>query len=452
MANRTGKTEMGVMEDVRCALGENPHWPNLPVPNIGWVLSVSNEAQREILQPKFEKYLPKGRIKFIRQRRGGVWDQVLLDNGSVIGFKSAEMGREVLQGTAIHWAHYDEEPPQDIRDEVQMRLTDFRGREWFTLTPINGMTWIYDRFVDKETCVNDVEVFTASMWDNAISCGGYIPDDEIKRQEEAIPDPIMREIRIYGAFKDQVGRVYKSWDPNVHGLEQLPPNLQNPDGTLNANMDTYCRIDTGRCFAAGFYVVDYLGNVFKFEEYYAEDRPFSENCRSVLNICSQYGIWPEFKHDPTSQFMVDMSENGIPSGPADHDVDKGIAIVNEYLQYNPNKSRGPMFSNPRYYVVKSKCKETMKEYPRYIWEAPSKTGQAIGEKKNKPRKKDDHMMDADRYLLVDRLDPSKPPPGEDDQRPIEMRIRDRVKEKIKSRYKPNREGTTSEDGLGFSDY
>lgn len=440
------------MEILRCAKGENPHRPGWPVPSIIWVVSVTNEAQRDILQPKFEKYLGPNDVAKIRHRQRGVWDQVILRNGSLLGFKSVEMGRTALQGAAIHGAAFDEEPPKDIYDEVRTRLTDYRGDLWITMTPVNGMTWTFDEFVDEEHKDPDSKIFTASMWDNARSRGGYIADDEVRRYEESISDPIMRRIRVYGEYHNQSGRVYKEFDRKTHLLKELPPEFRNEAGTLNSNFDFYCTIDTGRCFAAGFYLVDYFGNIVKFDEYYAEDRPIGEHARKITNLCNTYGIWPEFSIDPTSQFFTDLAEHGIVCLHGDHDVEKGIGAMQEYLHYNPAKQLGLKYGNPRWYIVREKCPRTLHEIQRYQWEAPAKSGGAMGEKKNKPLKKDDHQMDCDRYMAVKRPDAAKPPNADADTRPDEMRIRDRVKEKIKAHAAGRDTHNATQNMFGLDDY
>jgi phage terminase large subunit-like protein len=446
-ANRAGKTEAHVIQAIRYALGQNPH-KEIPVPNHGWIVSVSNDAQREILQPKFERYLPKEFLRNIVYRQRRVWDQLILPNGSIIGFKSCEMDRKVFQGAALHWASFDEEPDQDIYQEVLTRLTDYRGDAWLTFTPINGMTWTYDEFVDPKTKNKNSEVFTSSMWDNAKSAGGHIDDDEIRLREESITDPIMRRIRIYGEFHSQVGRIYKSFDTRTHVIEELPRDLLAQDGTINANLDTYVCLDTGRCFAATFFVVDYLGNVFLFDEYYDESEgregTINYRGRTVLNMCSKWGISPEFTLDTTSQFFSDLSELGINANHGDNDVEKGIAAVQEYMAVNEKRSIGPRFNNPKFYVVGPRCPRFLFEVQRYVWDTPASSGPTMGEKKNKPRKKDDHVIDTVRYMIVKKPEASRPPEGEDN-RPIQSRILEYVKKRAMEREREPK-GSTG-DGL-----
>lgn len=451
-ANRAGKSEANVCQIIRRALGQDPHRPDFPVPNHGWVISVSNEAQREILQEKFERYLPASHLKNIVYRQKRVWDQLILPNGSVIGFKSCEMDRKVFQGAALHWASFDEEPDQDIFEEVMTRLTDYKGDAWLTFTPVNGMTWTYDAFIDGPNKYQGVEVFHASMWDNAKSNGGYLDDDEVRRQEDNVKDPIMRRIRIYGEYHSQVGRIYKSYDPRIHGIDELPKGMLASDGTINSQFDTYVRIDTGRCFAATFFVVDYFGNIYLFDEYYDESEgregTISHRGRTVLNMCSRWGINPDFKVDATSQFQTDLSELGIHATHGDNDVEKGIGAVQEYMAVNPARSRGPTFLNPKFYFVVSRCPRFMYECPRYSWDTPAVSGAAVGEKKNKPRKKDDHVMDTVRYMCVDKPQPSRPPEGEDN-RPLQSRILEYVKKRAEER---SQEKAADSFGDGIADY
>lgn len=431
-SNRCGKSEGGVMETMRTATGQNPHRKSRRVPNDGWVVSVTNEAQREILQPKFEKimgpYIKGEPIK----RPHGVWDKIILRNGSTIGFKSCEMSVKTFQGTNLDYVWFDEEPDYAIFRECKARLLDRKGDLWVTMTPLYGMDWSYDYFVDKEKKSKDAQVFTASMWDNAKSKGGYLDDEEIRRFEDSIPDPIERRIRVYGEYLNQAGRIYKQFDRNIHCLEQLPRHFVQQDGTMSPHFDYYVVIDTGRAFAAGYFLVDYLANVVMFDEYFATDKPLSENCRRIHNMNNIYGIAPTYICDPSSQFFVDLAEHGLNCQHGDNDVEKGIGVVQEYMAFRPQPENriGLKYSNPRLYFLEPKVPRCMYELQRYVWENPATSGNAEGELKNKPKKKDDHVMDALRYMIVQKPDPPKPPVGEEDRRPMTDQIRDHAKAKF----------------------
>ena len=451
-SNRCGKTEANAAECVRCAEGKNPHWPDLPVPNIGWVVSLSNEVQREILQPKFKKLLPKG-CK-IRMRHNDIWDQVIFPNGSVIGFKSCEQGRESMQGVALHWVAIDEECPEDIFGELRARIVDYSGRLWLTFTPLNGMTWSHERYVDPDTKIDDCEVFTASMWDNAVSKGGYIPDKEIQDLEDSIKDPVLKLIRIYGKYAEQVGRIYKTFDRKVNGIKRsdLPRGYFTEDGKPNPNFDYFVGIDTGRNFSAGFYMVDYHANVIRFDGFLDTDGTIGRRAVSILNLCSKYDIQPQFIIDPSTQFYRELQEHGIYCELGDNDIDTGIPNAMDYMTAKGRSKVGVKFGNPRYYVlldVEGNARHLF-EMNRYSWDVPSKSGSAAGELKNKPRKKDDHTMDEMRYVLARKPEAAKPPPGSEDTRPVIERCMDSVKRRIanaKAGKKENTDDGEFHDGL-----
>lgn len=417
------------------------------------MISLTNEVQRDIIQPKFRKLLPKGCR--IRMRHNDIWDQVIFPNGSIIGFKSVEQGREAMQGVALHYVSIDEECPEDIFGELRARIVDYAGRLWITFTPLNGMTWSHERYMDQDTKITDCQVFTATMWDNAVSRGGYIPDKEIQQLEDSIKDPVLKLVRIYGKYAEQIGRIYKTFDRKVNGVKkaQLPPGYFGEDGLPNSNFDYYVALDTGRNFSAGFYMVDYHGNVIRFTGYFDTDGTIGRRAITVLNMCNKLGIQPTFIVDPSTQFSRELEEYGIYSELGDNDVETGIANAMEYM--TPKGGRGKVgikYGNPRYYVVLDDPgnERHLFEMNRYSWDVPARTGPSAGELKNKPRKKDDHTMDEMRYLLKRKPDPPKPPPGSEDTRPLQERITDRVKERIRKAKEGHRENHDSgefDDGI-----
>jgi phage terminase large subunit-like protein len=80
------------------------------------------------------------------QLKGGSWDEAYdkqrrilqFANGSRFEFMTFEQDLDKFSGTALHRVHYDEEPPEQIRSENQMRLIDYGGDELFTMTPLYG--------------------------------------------------------------------------------------------------------------------------------------------------------------------------------------------------------------------------------------------------------------------------------------------------------------------------
>ena len=107
-------------------------------------------AQQRILY-----YLDKRWIRQISMLSGsksspeyGVIDYIVIENvfggTSKIAFKSCEAGREKFQGTSLDFVWFDEEPPKEIYEECRMRILDREGDIFGTMTPLKGLTWVYD--------------------------------------------------------------------------------------------------------------------------------------------------------------------------------------------------------------------------------------------------------------------------------------------------------------------
>ena len=164
--NRSGKTECGAVEVVYLALGIHPYRKNKPTD--GWVVSLSRQVQRDVAQQKILHYLPPSSIEKVVMVAGtqdslesGVIDFILVRSEcggtSRIGFKSCDQGREKFQGTSLDYVWFDEEPPKEIYDECRMRVLDRRGQIFGTMTPLKGLTWVYNTIYLNEN--NDAEVW-----------------------------------------------------------------------------------------------------------------------------------------------------------------------------------------------------------------------------------------------------------------------------------------------------
>jgi phage terminase large subunit-like protein len=221
--NRTGKTVGGASQGVIYSLGDKARkylesWPiefkEAYEPLItrfkghveGWVVSLTNEVQRDVAQKEILKWMPKCEIKNYEMRQGrkddpetGIIDFIELVNGNIIGFKSCDQGRAKFQGTSKHWIWFDEEPPKEIYDECMMRTMDVQGDIFGTMTPLLGLTYIYDNIYLNDTKPIDKR-------DTEISCEQWSWDDnpflsnEEKKRLEAALDPAELEARKSGKF------------------------------------------------------------------------------------------------------------------------------------------------------------------------------------------------------------------------------------------------------------
>src|SRR6516225_9506569 len=145
--NRSGKTVGGGTEAVWRSLGNHPFLPVTPSPTYGRIVAVDFlYGVEKIVRPEIARWMPSSEIK------GGSWESgyskqertLYLENGSMIEFMSYDQELEKFAGTSRDWTWFDEEPPEDIFTECKLRLVDTAGYWWITMTPIEGMTWVYD--------------------------------------------------------------------------------------------------------------------------------------------------------------------------------------------------------------------------------------------------------------------------------------------------------------------
>lgn len=223
--NRSGKTECGAVEAVWWARGIHPYRQNKRDVE-GWIVSLSYEVQRDVAQNKFLSYLNPDWIEDMVMMSGkkssaqyGIIDYVLIKNvlggTSKISFKSCDQGREKFQGASLDFVWFDEEPPKDVYDECRMRVVDRKGDIWGTMTPLKGLTWVYDEIYlnssqDKEVWHEHIE------WaDNP-----FLDPEEVDNLSRCMDEETLSSRR-YGRFSEAEGMVYKEFDQSRHVIEPI---------------------------------------------------------------------------------------------------------------------------------------------------------------------------------------------------------------------------------------
>ena len=391
--NRSGKTECGAVEALWTALGNHPFRKNRK-DVFGWVVSLSMQVQRDVAQRKILHYLRPDHILDIVMQSGrkdspetGIVDQIVLKNSfggtSVIGFKSCDQGREKFQGSSLDFVWFDEEPPRDVYEECLMRVLDKEGDIFGTMTPLKGLTFVYEEiFLNRK---NDPEIWYEFMeWaDNP-----FLSPKEIEHMQNALDETTLLSRR-YGRFCTREGLVYPEFDERVHVIEPfpVPPEWQDK-----------ISIDPGlkNPLSAHWYCTDFDGNVYVVAEHYRAGEDIDYHATKIREISARLGWKTDAKGRLSA--LIDSAagqrtlsgtksvaelffERGIlPDVRVDKDVFGGIATVKSYL----NRKNGL----PDLYIF-SGCVNMIREFKSYFW--------GSGES---PVKKDDHAMDELRYYLT----------------------------------------------------
>ena len=393
--NRSGKSECGAVESVWMARGIHPYRNNKD--NVfGWVVSLSTQVQRDVAQAKILRYLNPHWIKDIVMLSGkkespssGVIDYIVIKNifggESKIGFKSCDQGREKFQGTSLDFVWFDEEPPFDIYMECKMRVLDKCGDIFGTMTPLKGLTWVYDTIYLNVN--NDEEVWCIFMeWaDNP-----YLSAKEIKSISASLSTEEL-ESRRYGKFTSGGGLVYKDFDVTENVIEpfnvprewydniSIDPGLHNP-------------------LSCHWYAVDYDGNVYVIAEHYASGLDIQQHSKRIKDICKSLD-WPVCNNGMYSALIDSAATQktlASSKSVADLFYDLGILVntkVNKDLFSGISRVRSYIkdANGDRRLFIFSNCVNMIREIKSYFWGA-----------NDTPVKRDDHAMDDLRYYIMQR--------------------------------------------------
>ena len=422
--NRSGKTECGAAECVYMARGIHPYRTNKADVQ-GWVVSLSQQVQRDVAQKKILRYLRRDWVEEIVMYSGrkdapesGVIDFIRVKNVfggiSVIGFKSCDQGREKFQGASLDFVWFDEEPPKDIYLECRMRVMDKRGDIFATMTPLKGLTFVYEEIYCNR--LNDPEVWYEFMeW----SDNPYLDKGEISLLEGCMDERSLQS-RKFGRFGASEGLVYPEFDERIHVIEPFPvPKEWQENISIDPGLNNP--------LSAHWYAVDFDDNVYVVFEHYEAGRDIDYHAEKIKEICEAL----RWKRDGQGRIcaLIDSAANqrtlsGVKSVAelfyergilvntnVEKDLFSGIAQVKSYL----NQKNGL----PNIYIFKT-CVELIGELKNYYWGSG-----------DTPRKARDHGLDEMRYFLMSR--PKKTPPR------TEKTVIQKDKEKLLMQLKRSKE-------------
>lgn len=384
--NRSGKSVAGVVETAWRATGRHPYQKTHELPIKARIVTVDRDAgMKQIILPLLQQWIPPSELK------NGNWtdswnqsDKVLrLRNGSEIEIKTHQQEVESFAGVPRHFIWFDEECPQAIFNECRLRLIDYDGSWIMTMTPVEGMDWIYDRFI--VTKAKNVAMFEVDITDNPHLNKRALEllDDDLDDEE--------KQIRRQGLFVPKGGLVINQFDHGRHiiaGGRDIPSNW-----TVYMSMDHGYNNPT----AVLWHAVSPRGEVVTFKEHYQRLLTVNQHAKIIKEMEKKMDRTPSIRMcDPamkqrtaetgTSAFKL-YRDNGINLVPAGRDVQGRLNKMNEYLE------------NDMWHITQD-CPNTLKEIRSYSYKIYHTA--KIADRSNKreePNKKNDHAMDACGYFF-----------------------------------------------------
>lgn len=406
--NRSGKTTSGLVDDLIQSIDDELVPPHL-LPYKRWrapfyMRLVINDLTKQLestILPKIREWCPPEAL------RGGSVDRAWNDrlgmlyfaNGSWWQIMSNEQGVDKFGSASLHRIHYDEEPRHDIFRESIARLIDVGGDQIFTMTPLLGLSWVFERFYEpwqeRLPEADGVTVIVVDMDDNPhLSERG-------KQQALAQYTGEEREARKSGRFVHFSGLIYPQFKRDRH---VIPAIDRLPDGVKVLN-----GIDPGIGHKAGILwaYLDSNDTLVVFDELVESDLTVEEIVKEMRPRETFWGVtpWPRII-DPAARnrsqvtgksTQHEFERHKIYTEPGNNDWRPGVNAVRERLQRE----------DPPGLLICANCVQTIAEFGKYRWRTPPRNPEATI--KPGPVKRNDDALDSLRYLCMSRVVKPKPP-------------------------------------------
>ena len=367
---RFGKTILAVVELIIAALSK----PNALL----WYIAPFRNQAKDITWRIFKQVIPDGAVKYNESEL-----KIFFPNGSEVAIKGADK-EEGLRGSGLDGLIIDEfasiyDNWSVYHEVLRPALADKKGWVMFIGTP-KGKDALYELWLKGQRREDGWISWNFKTIDNP-----FIDIKEIEQERKTCPERYFRQ-EYEASFEDFVGLIYPEFKES-HIIKPFE---------IPSNWHKLCVIDpavsgkTGALFGA----IDEHENVYIFNEYYEKDKRVSE----VVYELQQTKVNSYFI-DPASQARThtkegklyslydEYSDYGIHPRTGENDVEAGINRVGEYFKTDRIK----VFNN---------CTNLIWELNRYHW---AKQPESIkGEAQPKPFKKDDHLCDCLRYMIMTR--------------------------------------------------
>jgi phage terminase large subunit-like protein len=403
--NRSGKTTCGIVDDLiqACSPEDLPEhllgFKKWQPPFFCRIVAPDFVSTMEgVIFNKLREWCPRNAME------GGSWDKAYdkqrrmlwFSNGSWMQFLTFEQDLDKHSGAALHRVHFDEEPPSDIRRECLMRLIDFGGDELFTMTPLFGMSWMFDSIYEPyvKGDLDDAIVVEVDMDDNPHL------DEVTKKRALAGLSEEERNARKSGRFVHFGGMVFGEFSGN-HVVDQFPYDYFTPGHPGEFDM-IYVGIDPGtrHLAAAVFVACTPDGQLIVFDEVGIKDGTVRDMAGEIALLRAKWSITPRMyvidpaarnrNHQTGRSDQMEYMDAGIVAVPGQNAVTAGIQNIKARLQASPPQLR-----------VTENCAGLIDEFHKYRWTKQKRNADGA-DPKEEPLKTNDHRLDALRYVAMAR--------------------------------------------------
>lgn len=354
----------------------------------------------EVLPPELREM---GEIR----RSGGHVSHFMFPNGSVVLFRSIDdwnKHRSLNVGfIAFDEAdEFDEETYRGMLSRVRQSdptpegkaygATKIRRRGVWSASNPGGHNWLWRRFVDDKSKIENTAYFKSTSFDNP-----YLPPEYIESLLQ-YPNQWIRRY-VLCQFDDFAGQIYENWSWETHVVDlKTPEGLSRPSFWMG--MDPGTRSPT----AALWVVVDVDGtlsgrarSLVGVAEYQSGDREAPQHADEWRKIERRYA--PNVRWRVADPATINMRDRG-----------SNMSLHSQYQRLGFNFTNGPRYQKDRIpmlgsmiaqgrFLVTKNCPQTYESIKNYQWVDLTPQQRAKGlDPPDRPLKKDDHLVDCSQYL------------------------------------------------------
>ncbi|KIL46944.1 large subunit terminase [Jeotgalibacillus alimentarius] len=284
-----------------------------------------------------------------------------------------ESSQDLIQGITLAGMFFDEVAlmPESFVKQATARCSVEGSKYWFNCNPAGPYHWFKLEWLEQLVEKNMLHIhFTM---DDNLSLS-----DKVKDRYKRMYKGIFFQRYILGLWVLAEGIIYDMFKKEQHVYSKLDVLID----------EFFVGIDFGTNNPTTFLLIGRAGEVFYvIKEYYHNGR--KESRQKTVSMYSQdlkefmegYPYATVYVDPSATPLIAQLNQDGVYPQQADNAVLDGIQTVSNLLEHN------------RLYIHKD-CKETLREFSSYIWDEKAQTR---GE--DKPKKENDHCLDALRYPI-----------------------------------------------------
>lgn len=286
--------------------------------------------------------------------------------------------------------------PESFVNQATARCSVEGSKFWFNCNPQGPTHWFKVNWIDKcigqlsekekeelekENAIKNIIYLHFTMDDNPSL------DQKTKDRYMSMFTGVFYQRYILGLWVAAEGIIYPNFNKKIHTvkLEDIPKKMDayyitSDYGITNPQVFLLC----------GIKFINSKAHVYILDEYYniglKNGTKITKTDALFLNDYIEFTKGIQIKKtiiDPSAKSLINLfKQNNLNVKEANNDVIDGINVVLNWLD------------EARIHIVEEKCPNIIKEFFSYIWDQKS---QERG--KDEPVKKNDHALDALRYLL-----------------------------------------------------